>query len=204
MRGSARISDRAAGRDCIGRRPRRLLAQRFMSTVLVIVGQVFVCKPFQMSLIQRDHVTRHLPATTFNPAFRDSVLPWTPDACANGFNAARLQELDDITAEFGVPVQYHVALGTGQRERLSQLLYDPLARRVRRGVEVQNTAAAVLNYKQAIQHAKSQCGDSKEIKRRDHLAMVVQEGLSVIKISSRRFLGVDKNEFRHPVRSLDT
>jgi len=69
---------------------------------------------------------------------------------------------------------------------------------------VQNTAAAVLNYKQAIQHAKSQCGDSKEIKRRDHLAMVVQEGLSVIKISSRRFLGVDKNEFRHPVRSLDT
>jgi hypothetical protein len=28
--------------------------------------------------------------------------------------------------------------------------------------------------------------------------------LSVIKISSRRFLGVDKNEFRHPVRSLDT
>jgi hypothetical protein len=28
--------------------------------------------------------------------------------------------------------------------------------------------------------------------------------VSVIKISSRRFLGVDKNEFRHPVRSLDT
>ena len=204
MRGRARISEPAAGRDCIGRRPRRLLAQRFMSTVLVIVGQVFVCKPFQMSLIQRDYVIRHLPAQTSNPALRDSVLPWTPDACANGFNAARLQELDDITAELGVPVQYNVALGTGQGERLSQLLYDPLARRVRRGVEVQNTAAAVLNHKQAIEHAKSQRGNSKEIKRRDHLAMVVQEGLSVIKISSRRFLGVDKNEFRHPVRSLDT
>jgi hypothetical protein len=28
--------------------------------------------------------------------------------------------------------------------------------------------------------------------------------LSVIKISCRRFLGADKSEFRHPVRSLDT
>jgi hypothetical protein len=79
-----------------------------------------------------------------NDLLRDSVLPWTPDACANRFYAACLQELDDITAEFGIPVQYNVALGTGQGERLSQLLYDPLARRVRRGVEVQNTAAAVL------------------------------------------------------------
>ena len=87
-----------------------------------------------MSLIQRDHVIRHFPATTFNPALRDSVLPWTPNACANGFYAARLQELDDITAEFGIPVQYNVPLGTGQGERLSQLLYDPLARRVRRGL----------------------------------------------------------------------
>jgi len=136
-----------------------------------------------MSLIQRDYVIRHLPATTANPALRDSVLPWTPDACANRFYAACLQELDDITAEFGIPVQYNVALGTGQGERLSQLLYDPLARRVRRGVEVQNTAAAVLNYKQAIEHAKSQCGNSKEIKPRDHLAMVVQEGRPALRFA---------------------
>jgi hypothetical protein len=33
---------------------------------------------------------------------------------SNGFNAARLQELDDITAEFGIPVQYNVSFGTGQ------------------------------------------------------------------------------------------
>jgi len=141
---------------------RRLLSQRFVSTVLVIVGQVFVCEPFQMSLIQWDYVIRHLPATTANPALRDSVLPWTPDACANGFYAACLQELDYITAEFGIPVQYNVPLGTGQGERLSQLLYDPLARRVRGGVEVHNTAVAVLNYKQTIEHTKSQCRDSKK------------------------------------------
>ncbi len=111
-----------------------------------------------MRLIQRDHVIRHLAATTSNPALRDSVLPWTPDAGANGFKAARLQELHDSAAECGIPVQYNVPLGTGQGERLSQLLYDPLARRVRRGVEVHNTAAAVLNYKQAIKYPKGQDG----------------------------------------------
>lgn len=124
---------------------RRLLAQRFVSTVLVIVGQVFVCEPFQMSLIQRDHVIRHLQLS--NPALRDSVLPWTPDACANGFNSARLQELDDINAEFSIPVQYNVPLGTGQGERLSQLLYDPLARPMRRGVEGGDRAQLQISHR---------------------------------------------------------
>jgi hypothetical protein len=63
------------------------------------------------------------------------------------------------------------------------LLYDLLARWVRRGVEVHNTAAAVLNYNQAIQHAKSQRGNSKEIKRRDHLAMVVEEGRPALRFA---------------------
>ena len=79
--------------------------------------------------------------------------------------------------------KYNVPSGTGQGERLSQLLYDPPARRMRRGVEVQNTATAVLNYKKAIEHAKSQCGNSKEIKPRDHLAMVVEEGRPALRLA---------------------
>src|SRR5580658_8368999 len=154
---------------------RRLLAQCFVSTVVVTAGQVFVCEPLQMLLIERDYVIRHFPATASHPALSDAVLPWTPDAGANWSNAARLQELDDVAAEFGIPVQYHVPLGTGQRKRLSQLRYDPLARRVRRYVEVQNATAAVLDHKQAIEHNKRQCGNGKEVKRRDHFAMVVEE-----------------------------
>jgi hypothetical protein len=138
---------------------------------------------FSSVLIQRDHVICHLPATTSDPALRDSVLPWTPDACANRFKAARLQELHYLAAEFGIPVQYNVPLRTGQLERLAQLLYDPFARRVRGGAEVQNAAAAVLNYKQAIEYAKSQCGDSKEIKCRDHFAMVVEEGRPALRFA---------------------
>jgi hypothetical protein len=70
----------------------------------MIVGQVFISKPFQMLLVQRNYIDQHLPATTSNPALRDSVLPRAPDARANGFNAARLQELDYLAAELGIPV----------------------------------------------------------------------------------------------------
>ena len=43
---------------------------------------------------------------------------------------------------------------TRQRERLPQLLYDPLARWMRRRVEVENALAAVFDYKEAIKHTK--------------------------------------------------
>ena len=136
-----------------------------------------------MFLVQRDHVIRHLPATVSNPALRDSVLPGTADACAKGFNAARLQELDDIAAESGIPVQYNVLLWAGQRKRLSQLLYDPLARRMCRDAEVQNAAAAVLNHEQAIEYAERECGNGKEVKGRDHLAMVAEEGRPALRLT---------------------
>jgi hypothetical protein len=83
---------------------RRLLVQCVVSTVLVIVGQVLISKPFEMLLIQRNYVIQHLAAATSNPALGDSVLPRAPDARANGFNAARLQKLDYIAAELGIPV----------------------------------------------------------------------------------------------------
>jgi hypothetical protein len=75
-----------------------------VSTVLVIVGHVFISKPFQMLLIQRYYVVQHLAATASNPALGDSVLPRAPDARANRFHTARLQELDYIAAELGIPV----------------------------------------------------------------------------------------------------
>jgi len=112
-----------------------------MSTVVVIVGQVFISKPFQVVLIQRNYVIRHLASTTSNPALRDSVLPGAPDADANGLKTARLQELNYIAAEFDIPVKDNVPMRTRERERLSQLLYDPLASRVRRSVEVENAPA---------------------------------------------------------------
>src|SRR5712675_700541 len=79
-------------------------------------------------------------------------------------------------AEFDIAVKDNGPMRTRERERLSQLLYDPLASRVRRSVEVENAPAAVFDYKKTIKHTKRQCWNSKEVKRRDHLAMIVEEG----------------------------
>ncbi len=45
-----------------------------MSPVLVIVEQIQRHQPFQMPLIQDDHVVQQVAPATSNPAFRNSVL----------------------------------------------------------------------------------------------------------------------------------
>ena len=57
-----------------------------------------------MPLVEDEHVIHQVSATASDPALGDPVLPGTADACAKGFNAARLQELDYIAAELGIPV----------------------------------------------------------------------------------------------------
>ena len=42
--------------------PRRLLIQSEMSSVVVIIANIFEAEPYQMSLVQRDHVIQHLTA----------------------------------------------------------------------------------------------------------------------------------------------
>src|SRR2546423_15661032 len=77
-----------------------------------------------MFLIEGDHVIQHLSATTPDPTLRDSVLPRTSDARANGLNPGRLQELEQITSEFGVTVEQHISVATWKRQSLPQLLHD--------------------------------------------------------------------------------
>jgi hypothetical protein len=73
--------DRAAGR--------RFLTESDMGPVLVIVADVLMAKPQQMSFVQRDDVIQHLTSAAANPSFRDSVLPGTANACPNGVDPAR-------------------------------------------------------------------------------------------------------------------
>jgi hypothetical protein len=47
-----------------------------------------------------------------------------------------LEKLDNIAAELGVTIEQDVAVGTGKRQSLAHLLYDPVAGRMLRDVEV--------------------------------------------------------------------
>ena len=107
-----------------------------MRSVLVVIGDIFTPQSPEVLIVQRDYVIKHLAANTAHPALRHSVLPRAPNAGANGFQGAGRQKLDHRPAEFGVTVEQDVAVGRGKRQSLAQLLYDPVASRMLRDVEV--------------------------------------------------------------------
>jgi hypothetical protein len=78
---------------------RRVLVERIVNTVLLMVGDVFMNEPAQMTFIQRDDMIEDLTTGTPHPAFRHSVLPGHPDACALGFQARALQKCGDVVVE---------------------------------------------------------------------------------------------------------
>jgi hypothetical protein len=56
------------------------LFQRAMCAILEIVADVFFHQAFQLPLIENDHVVEQIPASGADPAFRNTVLPWTFEA----------------------------------------------------------------------------------------------------------------------------
>ena len=49
---------------------RRLLIQSDMSSVVMIITNIFEAEPYQMSLVQRDHLIQHLTAYAPFPRLR--------------------------------------------------------------------------------------------------------------------------------------
>src|SRR6516162_3784083 len=69
--------------------PRRLLIQSDMSSVVVIIANIFEAEPYQMSLVQRDHVIQHLTAYAPYPSLGGSVLPRAANARPDSLDPAR-------------------------------------------------------------------------------------------------------------------
>ena len=53
-----------------------------MCSVVVVVKDVRVQQPLQMSFIQDDHMVKQIPATISNQTFANSVLPRTCETCS--------------------------------------------------------------------------------------------------------------------------
>ena len=87
---------------------RRLLLQSNVRAVFVIIRQILTPKPPEMAFVDRDDVIHHLAASTADPSFSDSVLPGAPYTRSHRFDTARLQELDDVIAELGVPIEQDI------------------------------------------------------------------------------------------------
>ena len=118
---------------------------------------------------------QHLTAYAPHPSFRDAVLPRTTKARPDSFDPARFHKATHLGAEFAVTIKDDVAVWAWKRQRLPELLYNPLARRMRGGVEVENAATMMLDYEEAVQHTETQRGHGEEVEGGDHLAVVVQK-----------------------------
>ena len=79
----------------------RVLRESEMRPVLVIIAQVGRHQPFEMPLIQDDHVFQQVASATSHPALRNTVLPrtakgrssWARFPCPSPPKAPRLQTL---------------------------------------------------------------------------------------------------------------
>ena len=90
--------------------PKAVLPKSEMSSVLVVITDVLIQQPSQMSPIQHDHMIQEISTYTANPALRNSVLPRTAECGSNRLAAHRLHGRDDIGAELRVAIEDQEAL----------------------------------------------------------------------------------------------
>jgi hypothetical protein len=146
-----------------------------MSTILVIVRDVIREESLQVARVQWNHVIEQLAATASYPALSDTILPGTPN---RGSRTAYFHRADcgrDIQTILGVMVEDH-KLGSGVvRERLSQLLHDPSARRMASNVDVHNTPTVVADEEETVEHIQGERWYGEEIHGCDGFPMIAQE-----------------------------
>lgn len=105
-----------------------------------------------MLLVDGHHMVEQVAPAALDPALRNTVLPrtcqrssqWTYPQASNGCG--------DIDPILRVPIKHQKPRSGVERESLSQLLHDPLARRMLGDVEVQNTAALMADHEKTVQH----------------------------------------------------
>ena len=98
---------------CYGLRPcfaagRRSLRQREVRSVFVVVKDILVNQPLQMSFVQHYYMVEQISSTTADPTFGDTVLPGTSEAGPLGFDAKALDRTRDFLVELRPAIEDQV------------------------------------------------------------------------------------------------
>ena len=103
-----------------------------VNAIFVMIVHVITDQSAKMLFIQRDDIdmVQDLAAATSYPALGNAILPGRLDACPLGSQTRRLQEQEDLSVEFRIPVQNHVTVWSNVREGFTQLLDHPLRSRM--------------------------------------------------------------------------
>lgn len=173
---------------------RSLLVQPKMSPVIVVIANILGHEPFEMALVERDHVVEQIATAGTNETFGNAVLPRTLDRGADSFHAKGSYRFHGFCAECCVSVENQVARRRIERERLAQLLRHPGNCWMPGNIEVKDSPPVMCDDEEAIEHAEGQGRDSEEVHRSDGFTVIAQEG----RPSFRRF-GIPGG-FAHPVQ----
>lgn len=79
-------------------------SKTIVRTIFVVIGDVILDQTAQVTLVEDNHVIQHFSATTPDPSFRNSVLPWTTKARSRRFQTAGRQEIPHLRAEFCISI----------------------------------------------------------------------------------------------------
>ena len=146
-----------------------------MSPVLVVVEHVRRHQPFQMPLIQDDHVVKQVASATSHPALRNTVLPWTAKGRASWLASHIPHSRNHIGSKLCVSVEEQESVRLFVGPSFSQLLYNPKRIGISRHIEMQDLTPVVADDEKAIQNTKRERWDGEEVHRRNGLAMVSEE-----------------------------
>ncbi len=153
----------------------RLLTQPEMGSVLVVIADVLIHQPLPMASVQYDHMIEQIAAAVADEALGHTVLPRAAEAGSFGLDAEAADRFDDLSAEVRSTVEDQLFRSHIVRERLSQLLNNPCARRMTGNVEMKNAASVMRDHEEAVQHAEGERGHDEEIHRRNRFAVVAEE-----------------------------
>ena len=145
----------------------RLLRQRNMSSVLMIITGVFSHQALQMTFIQDGHMVEQIAAAVANPALGNAVLPRTSEAGPLGLDAEALYRVYHFVVELSAALEDEVFRSRVVRECLAQLLDYPCSGRLPGHVVVKNSPPIMRDNEEAVQQAEGQRRHSDEIHRRD-------------------------------------
>ena len=122
-----------------------------MGPVGVMIVDVLVQQPFQMSLIQHDHMIQEVAPYAAHPTLCNSVLPWAAESGADRLAAHRFHAGDDIGTELRVPIKKQESLRRlALLPGFTQLYRNPKRLRVRSSVAVKDSTAIVCDHEKGF------------------------------------------------------
>ena len=140
-----------------------------MSSIIVVITDVLIQQPSQMSAIQHDHMIPEVSTYTANPALRNSVLPRAAECGANRLAAHRLHSRDHCRTELRVPIKNQEALRLlAVFPSLVRLEGNPKRAGIASHVAVQDLTSIVADHEERAIRICAPCWYRERITSSDH------------------------------------